>query len=36
VPFSVIIEADGKKSAEIKTKDLKINPEIPEGTFDKP
>jgi len=36
IPFSVIIEADGKKSAEITTTEFKINADIPEGTFDRP
>jgi len=36
VPFSVSIESDGNKIADVTIKDFKINPEIPEGVFDKP
>lgn len=36
VPFSVIIESAGNKIADVKLKELLVNPEIPEGTFDKP
>jgi len=36
VPFSVTIDADGKKAMQMAVKDYQINPEIPANAFDKP
>ncbi|PKK83849.1 MAG: hypothetical protein CVT49_06250 [candidate division Zixibacteria bacterium HGW-Zixibacteria-1] len=36
IPFSIIIESDGKATAEITLSELKINPAIPEDTFKRP
>ncbi|MEW5922773.1 MAG: pitrilysin family protein [Candidatus Zixiibacteriota bacterium] len=35
-PFSVTIEADGVKTAEINVIEMKVNPQIPDGTFTHP
>ena len=35
-PYSVIVEADGVRTAEINVIEMKVNPQIPDGTFAHP